>query len=133
LTAGGRCLALKRVEQALASCDQAIALEPDPAQAYNDCGFALSQLKRVEEALASADFAHPYYNRACALEQKVPSLVLLVCQYEIGNSFYRVFSILHLSWGGVDRSTIVFICRIGSAGNRGRVRRKEHQGLLRQL
>ena len=82
-------------------------------------GDEAERLNRIDRAAVASSRAQLYYNRGCALEQKVPSLVLLVCQYEIGNSFYRVFSILHLSWGGVDRSTIVFICRIGSAGNRG--------------
>ena len=35
------------------SCDRAIALQPDYAEAHSDRGAALASLGRVEEALAS--------------------------------------------------------------------------------
>src|SRR5262249_29424109 len=62
-------------EEALASCDKAIALKPDYAEAYNNRGNALNELRRLEEALASydraiafkPDYAEAYYNRGNAL------------------------------------------------------------------
>jgi hypothetical protein len=48
---------LGRLEEALASCDRAIALRPDYAEAYADRAPALSALGRVEEALESCDRA----------------------------------------------------------------------------
>jgi len=47
---------LKRLDDALASYDKAIALKPDYAEAFNR-GLALRGLKRLEEALASYDRA----------------------------------------------------------------------------
>ena len=48
---------LKRLEEALASYDKALALKPDFAEAYNNRGNALKELKRLDEALASYDRA----------------------------------------------------------------------------
>ena len=52
---------LKRLEEALASFDRALALEPHSAIAFYNRGNALGALKRFDEALAS-------YERAIALE-----------------------------------------------------------------
>jgi hypothetical protein len=41
---------LKRFEEALAACDQAIRLDPNSALAYNNKGFALERLGRKEDA-----------------------------------------------------------------------------------
>ena len=68
-------LDLKRAEEALTSCDRAIALKPDFALAYNNRGNALQDLNRPEEALASydraialkPDYAEAYYNRGVTL------------------------------------------------------------------
>jgi len=49
--------ALKRFEEALASCDQAIILKPNYADAFSNRGIALLELKRFEEGLASFDKA----------------------------------------------------------------------------
>ena len=46
-----------RFDEALASCDRAIALEPSFAEAFNSRGNALKELKRFDEALASYDKA----------------------------------------------------------------------------
>ena len=69
-------LELKRFEEAVTSCDKAIALEPDHALAHNNRGAALIELKHFEGALASCDsaialepgYALAYYNRGCALQ-----------------------------------------------------------------
>jgi len=52
---------LKRYEEALASYDRALAIQPDFAQALSNRGNALYELKRHEEALAS-------YDRALAIQ-----------------------------------------------------------------
>jgi len=48
---------LNDAEAAVASCDEAIALKPDYAEAHNNRGDALFELKRLKEALASYDRA----------------------------------------------------------------------------
>ena len=48
---------LKRYDEALASCDRALALRPDYAEALNNRGNTLHELKRYDEALASYDRA----------------------------------------------------------------------------
>ena len=48
---------LERFEQAIASYDKAIELEPDNERAWIELGFALVQLERLEEAIASYDKA----------------------------------------------------------------------------
>ena len=68
---------LKRFDEALASYDQAIAINPDYAEAYNNRGVALKKLKRHDEALASydqaiainPDYAEAYNNRGNALQE----------------------------------------------------------------
>jgi tetratricopeptide (TPR) repeat protein len=68
-------LALKRYEEALASCDRALAIQPDFAQALSNRGNALLALNRHEEGLASydgalaiqPDFAEALNNRGNAL------------------------------------------------------------------
>ena len=70
-----RCRDLKRLAEALASYDKAIALKPDYAEAYNNRGIALQGLNRPEEALASydkaialkPDYAEAHRNRGNAL------------------------------------------------------------------
>ena len=52
---------LKRFDEAVASYDKAIALQPDLADAYSNRGVALKDLKRFDEAVAS-------YDRAIALK-----------------------------------------------------------------
>ena len=67
---------LKRLEEALASYDKAIALKPDYAEAFNNRGIALRQLKRFDEALASydkaialkPDYADAFNNRGIAAQ-----------------------------------------------------------------
>jgi len=66
---------LKRYEEALAACDQAIRLDPNFVGAYYSKGYALNDLKRYEEALAAYDqairldpnFAKAYNNKGIAL------------------------------------------------------------------
>jgi len=48
---------LKRFEESLSSCDRALALRPDFADAHCNRGNALNGLQRFEEALASYDQA----------------------------------------------------------------------------
>ena len=48
---------LKRLEEALASYDKAIALKPDNAEAHNNRGNVLYDLKRYDEAFAAYDTA----------------------------------------------------------------------------
>ena len=57
---GNALLDLKRPEQALDSYDQALAINPDFAEALNNRGVALFNLKRPEQALGS-------YERALAI------------------------------------------------------------------
>jgi tetratricopeptide (TPR) repeat protein len=72
---GNALFELKRHEEALASYDRAIAIQPDFAQALSNRGNALFELKRYEEALASydraiaiqPDFAQALSNRGNAL------------------------------------------------------------------
>jgi len=48
---------LKRYEEALACCDEAISLKPDYAEALNRRGVILAMLERIEEALATFERA----------------------------------------------------------------------------
>jgi tetratricopeptide (TPR) repeat protein len=67
--------ALKRHEEAIASCDRAIALRPDYPEAHNNRGNALNALARHAAAVASYDkaiafapkYAEAYNNRGNAL------------------------------------------------------------------
>lgn len=66
---------LHRYDEALANYDQAIALDPGAADAFNDRGTVLQSLQRYDEALASheraatlrPDYAGAYYNQGTAL------------------------------------------------------------------
>jgi tetratricopeptide (TPR) repeat protein len=66
---------LSRYDEALACYDQAIALDPDAADAFNHRGTALQHLQRFDEALAShdraatlrPDDARAHYNQGTAL------------------------------------------------------------------
>ena len=58
---GKICLAEERYKEALAAFEQAIALDPTFATAYNDKGLALHHLQRYEEAVAA-------YEQAIALD-----------------------------------------------------------------
>jgi len=68
-------LELKRHEAALASCDQAIALKPDDAEAYKNRGNALLALKQHDAAIQSydraillrPDYADAHFNRGNVL------------------------------------------------------------------
>ncbi len=65
---------LGRLEEAIASYDQALEIKPDDEQAWYNRGVALSNLGRYEEAIASYDQAlkikpdkdQAWYNKACA-------------------------------------------------------------------
>ena len=73
---GGALQGLKRYDEAVASYDRAIALQPDHAAAHFNRGTALLEVKRHDEALASfdralalrPDFADAYLNRGNALQ-----------------------------------------------------------------
>jgi Tfp pilus assembly protein PilF len=75
---GRELLRSGQFDQALASFDRAIALQPDFAQALNNRGNVLFEMERFEEALASfdraialkADFAQAFYNRGLVLRQQ---------------------------------------------------------------
>ena len=54
---GNDLLELERFEEAVSSFDEALALNPNLAAAYNNRGNALAGLKRLEQALASIDRA----------------------------------------------------------------------------
>ena len=54
---GAAFAGLGRLDDALSSCDGAIALKPDYAEAYTDRAAALTALGRIEEALSSCDQA----------------------------------------------------------------------------
>jgi Tfp pilus assembly protein PilF len=68
---------LKRLDEALASFDRAIALKPDYAEAFYNRGNVLQKLKRLSEALASfdqaigfkPDFAEAFNNRGNVLQE----------------------------------------------------------------
>jgi tetratricopeptide (TPR) repeat protein len=68
---------LKRVDEALASCDRAITIKPDYAEANSNRGITLKELKRLDEALASydraiilkPDYAEASYNRSITLQE----------------------------------------------------------------
>src|SRR5204863_220649 len=72
---GNALFELKHHEEALASYDRAIAIQPDFVQALSNRGNALFELKRHEEALASydraiairPDFAEAYHGRGTVL------------------------------------------------------------------
>jgi tetratricopeptide (TPR) repeat protein len=57
LNEGSVLINLKRYEEALAACEQAIRLDPNDARAYTGKGLALRNLKRHEEALVAYDQA----------------------------------------------------------------------------
>jgi tetratricopeptide (TPR) repeat protein len=57
LRVGAALMALGRYEEALASCDAALALEPNYIEAYNSRGIVLRHLQRSTEALASFERA----------------------------------------------------------------------------
>jgi len=65
---------LKRFDEALASCDRALALRPQYADAHANRASALHMLKRFEEALACCD-------RAAALQPNLPK-----AHYNRGNA-----------------------------------------------
>jgi predicted O-linked N-acetylglucosamine transferase (SPINDLY family) len=76
---------LKRLDEALASYDKAIALKPDYAEAYINRGSALKDLKRLDEASAA-------YDKALALK---PDLV--------GTEGARLYTKMHLcDWINFD-------------------------------
>jgi tetratricopeptide (TPR) repeat protein len=54
---GDALRALKRLDEALASYEEALAIEPDHVEALGSRGNVLSELKRLEEALVSYDRA----------------------------------------------------------------------------
>jgi TPR repeat/Tetratricopeptide repeat/Glycosyltransferase family 9 (heptosyltransferase) len=66
----------RRFDEALVSCNRAIALQPDYAAAHNNQGIALQELQRLEEALASfdkaialrPDYAEAHANRGHVLQ-----------------------------------------------------------------
>ena len=68
---------LERYEEALTSCDKALAIKPDYAEALGNRGLALQELKRYNEALATydkalairADFAQVLTNRGVTLKE----------------------------------------------------------------
>jgi len=68
---------LKRLDEALASYDRALALWPDNAEVLCNRGMTLHQLKRFDEALASydralalrADYADALHNRGTTLHE----------------------------------------------------------------
>jgi predicted O-linked N-acetylglucosamine transferase (SPINDLY family) len=60
-------IALRRLDEALAHCDQAIALKPDFANAHYNRGTVLSGLRRFTDAVVSFDQAiaiHPHHTDA---------------------------------------------------------------------
>ncbi len=67
---------LKQLDDALASFDKAIALEPNFADALNNRGTVLQELKRLDDALTSFDkaivlepnYADVFYNRGTVLQ-----------------------------------------------------------------
>ncbi|MDF5739444.1 tetratricopeptide repeat protein, partial [Nostoc sp. S13] len=62
-----------RLEEAIASFDQALKIKPDDHQAWNNRGVALGDLGRLEEEIASYEQAikinpdkdNAWYNKAC--------------------------------------------------------------------
>jgi len=60
---------LKRLDEALASFDTAIALNPGSSQAWSNRGAVLQDMKRVDEALASFDTAIALNPAPRSLEQ----------------------------------------------------------------
>ena len=69
--------ALNRLDDALASYDEALALKPDYPEAFYNRGIALQGLNRLDDALASydkalalkLDFAEVFNNRGNALQE----------------------------------------------------------------
>ena len=53
ISRGNALHALKRFDEALASCDRAITVRPDYVEAHYNRGNALHQMRRFEEAVAS--------------------------------------------------------------------------------
>ena len=74
---GNALYELKRFEEALASCDRALTLRPDYAEALLNRGAILHELKRFDEALASydrvlmlrPDYADAFRNRGWTLNE----------------------------------------------------------------
>jgi protein O-GlcNAc transferase len=65
---------LKRLDDALASYDKAIAYKSDYAAAFNNRGLALQKLKRLDDALASYDKAIAYKSDYCQCRFNFPHL-----------------------------------------------------------
>jgi FkbM family methyltransferase len=67
---------LKRLDEALESCNRALTIEPDNAEAWNNRGLLLHELQRFDEALQSydralavrTDFTEALNNRGYALQ-----------------------------------------------------------------
>jgi protein O-GlcNAc transferase len=74
---GNELFELKRLDEALASYDRALALKPDYAEVLSNRGLVLQELKRFDEALASydhalaikPDYASAFNNRGNALQE----------------------------------------------------------------
>lgn len=67
---------LDRLEEALASYDNALAINPDYVEAWTNRGSSLALLGRYEEALISCDNAlaiNPNYENAQRLKQLILS------------------------------------------------------------
>ena len=84
---------LGRLDEALASYRQAIALKPDYAEAYNNLGIMLQELGRLDEALAS-------YRQAIALKPDYAEAhrhFTLIKKYDGKDEHYSKMQELYLS------------------------------------
>ena len=110
-----RCRESKRLEEALASYDRAIALKPDYSRGSQQSRHYATGLKRLEEALASydraialkPDYAEAYNHRGLALQQ-LQRLEEALASYDRAIALKSEFAQAHAGVGGFYACSSVY-------------------------
>ena len=120
--------ALGQKENALASFDRALTLNPDGAAARNDFGFLLQQLKRYDEALAQydralsvrPDFALAHFRRGNVL-QELRRFEEALASYDRALALRPKFAVAYFNRGNVLQELKRFEEAIASLRPRARI------------